>query len=125
MNIVILASEKLEILMNLSVELFEDPPDTLHEPGVHGLVVPPEVNPPAQPANDLLPLLAVSAHDSSTLFVIILNSHLGNIIWALDAQFLVNLKLDRQTMSVPSKSIIITIIDMNHHICSRAHLLST
>ena len=39
----------------LVVDLLEHPPDGLHEPGVHGLVVVLEVNPPAHPSNDLFP----------------------------------------------------------------------
>merc|ERR1719427_1274496 len=79
----------------LGVKLLEDPPDALHEPGVHSLVVPLEVYPPAQPTNDLLPISTVSAHNGPTLGIVSLYPHLGYILRSLDPQLLVNLKLHR------------------------------
>ena len=43
----------------LVVELFEDPPDGLHVPRVHGLVVLLEVDPTTHTPNDVLPVRGI------------------------------------------------------------------
>lgn len=39
---------------SLVVDLFEDPPNSLHEGWVHGAVVVVKVNPPSKPTHDFL-----------------------------------------------------------------------
>mmetsp|Transcript_6835 Transcript_6835/g.11799 ORF Transcript_6835/g.11799 Transcript_6835/m.11799 type:complete len:278 (-) Transcript_6835:300-1133(-) len=79
----------------------EHPPHTLHEVGIHGLVIVLEVNPPAHATHDGLPLLGVPCDDATALLVVGRDAHLHHIVLRLDAQLLVDLVLHRQAVAVP------------------------
>ena len=55
---------------SLLVEGLEGPPLGLHVPGLHGLVAMVEVDPTAETADDLLPLVCVSGDDLAALGVV-------------------------------------------------------
>mmetsp|Transcript_96819 Transcript_96819/g.269232 ORF Transcript_96819/g.269232 Transcript_96819/m.269232 type:complete len:305 (+) Transcript_96819:2331-3245(+) len=63
----------------LGVELLEDPPATLHEGQIHGLVVIVKVNPAAEPLHNLTPLLGVSLDNGPALLVVLVDAHLQDI----------------------------------------------
>lgn len=86
----------------LLVELLEDPPHALHEGRIKRLVVILKIDPPAQSADDLLPLRGVSHHDLSALSVVLGNSQLEDVIASFNAKLFVDFKLDRQSCSKSS-----------------------
>ncbi len=60
------------------------PPYTLHKAHIECLVIILKVNPPSQSCDCLFPFLAVPHDDAATLFVVIGNAHLHDIITRLD-----------------------------------------
>jgi hypothetical protein len=92
----------------LLVKLLEHPPAALHEGRVHGLVVPVEIDPASQPANDLPPLIRVGHDNLSAPPVVFGNTDLVHGSLAshtkLFLQLLVDNLLDGHTVGVPAKA---------------------
>ena len=82
-------------------EHLEDVPHRLHESEVHGLVVVPEVDPPAEAVDDGLPLAGVPHDDVPALLVVLLDAHLEHLLLVGDLQLLVDLVLDGEAVAVP------------------------
>ena len=82
-------------------EHLEDVPHRLHEAEVHGLVIVPEVDPPAEAVDDGLPLAGVPHDDVPALLVVLLDAHLEHLLLVGDLQLLVDLVLDGETVAVP------------------------
>ena len=82
-------------------ELTEDPPNTLHEGRVHGLVVVLEVDPSAEAGDGRLPLLGVPRDDGPARLVVLVDAHLQYLIAVGDVELLVDLVLDGEAVAVP------------------------
>lgn len=111
------------IYLSLLKELLEDPPQSLHELGVHSLtenvsspssaprdlvvahlVVIVKVNPATKSFNGQAPLAGI-AHDNSTaLLVVFFDAELGDRSLARYAQLLVDFVFDWQAMGVPAEA---------------------
>jgi hypothetical protein len=61
-------------------------------------------NPSSKSANDLFPIARISHDNFSTFIVVGSDAHFSNIFRSFDVQLLIDLKLDRETVSIPSKS---------------------
>ena len=85
-------------------ELFQDPPDRLHVPGVHGLVVVVEVDPAADAAHDGAPLVDVALDDLPALGVVAGDAELLHGLLCRHAELLVDLVLHRQAVTVPAEA---------------------
>ena len=86
---------------SLLKEHLEDVPHGLHEAEVHGLVVIPEVDPPAEAVDDGLPLSGVPHDDVPALLVVLLDPHFEHLLLVGDLEFLVDLVLDGEAVTVP------------------------
>ena len=84
-------------------ELLEHPPDGLHVAEIHGLVVVLHVDPAADAPDNVLPFGGVLHDDLSALSVVLRDAHLDYVGSALQTELLIDLELDRQAVSVPTK----------------------
>ncbi len=84
-------------------ELFEDVPHRFHEGQVHGFVVVAEVDPPPKSIDHVFPKAGVTHDDVAALLVILGNAHRKHLLPVSDLELLVNLVLDRQSVTVPSE----------------------
>ena len=82
----------------------EHPPNRFHKVGIHCLVVILKVNPSSQTSNGFLPLRSITGHNTTTFCVIVLNTHVQNHLTAGNFEFLVNLVLNRKSVTIPSKT---------------------
>mmetsp|Transcript_43374 Transcript_43374/g.92874 ORF Transcript_43374/g.92874 Transcript_43374/m.92874 type:complete len:319 (+) Transcript_43374:859-1815(+) len=82
-------------------EFLEAPPDGLHVGEIHGFVVVVEVDPSAKTLDDVAPLLSVLEHNSSALFVVLVDPHVEHVGAALDFEFGVDDALNRDTVAIP------------------------
>lgn len=89
--------------LTLLPELSKDPPDTLHESGVEGLVTSVKVDPSSHSLDGRLPLSRVSHDNLPTRRVVLVDTHGHDIFLALDVESLVDLVLDGQTVGVPTE----------------------
>ena len=96
----------LEALVDepLVPELFQDPPDRLHVPGVHGLVVVVEVDPASDAAHDRAPLVDITLDDLAALGVVAGDAQLLHGMLRGHAELLVDLVLDREAVAVPAEA---------------------
>lgn len=88
----------------LIMKLFKDPPDALHEPRIHGLVIILEVDPPPGPCDDILPLFDVPGDDAAALLVIFVDAHSEDVVAGADAELGVDLELDGKAVAVPAEA---------------------
>ncbi len=88
----------------LRVELLEDPPDALHEGGVHRLVVVLEVHPAAQAGDGLLPLAHVLEHALAAGLVEGAHAVLADGGGAGEVELLLHVHLDGQAVRVPAEA---------------------
>lgn len=79
-------------------------PNWLHIASIHSFVVIFEVNPPSKTIYYLLPVTRIPHHYSSTGIIIIPNTHLQSLFFVCYLQFFVNLVLNWQAMTIPSKT---------------------
>ena len=86
------------------MQLLEDIPDWLHKAGIHSFIVVFEVDPPSKATCHLLPLTWIPHHYPSTSVVVLLYSHLVDLLLAANLQLLVNLVLDWQPVAVPPET---------------------
>ena len=85
-------------------KLAKDPPDTLHERDVERLVVVVKVDPSSDPLHRMSPFSRVS-HDNLTAGrVVLVDTHIHDVLLAFDVELFVNLVLDGETVSVPAES---------------------
>mmetsp|Transcript_34929 Transcript_34929/g.100596 ORF Transcript_34929/g.100596 Transcript_34929/m.100596 type:complete len:261 (-) Transcript_34929:130-912(-) len=98
----------LETLVNqiFLKKLRKHPPNTLHERGIHRLVVIFKVNPPPQSSDGRFPLFGVASDDSSARLVVFVDTHGKNLITMGDVELLINLILHGKTVAIPSSSAI-------------------
>ncbi len=82
-------------------ELLEDPPDGLHEVGVHGLVVVVEIDPPPHARHGLAPFGDVLEHHRAALFVELVHAEFLDLGRAGDPQRILGQRLDRQAVRIP------------------------
>ena len=85
-------------------KLLEDPPDRLHEVGVHGLVVVVEVDPAAHAGDGLAPLGDVLEHHRAALLVELVHAERLDLGRPRDAERVLRKGLDRQTVRIPAKA---------------------
>lgn len=71
-------------------------------------------DPTTHSSNHTFPVVCVPHNDLSTLCIVCGDSHFGNVVRTPDVQCLVNLKLNRKTMTIPAK----TTINMVSHLMS-------
>mmetsp|Transcript_25713 Transcript_25713/g.37932 ORF Transcript_25713/g.37932 Transcript_25713/m.37932 type:complete len:323 (-) Transcript_25713:161-1129(-) len=83
---------------------FENPPNGLHKPRLHGLVVVLEVDPAPQSVDYSLPLAGVACHDAAAFFVVGGDAHFHHIVAGLDAELLINFVLNGEPVAVPSEA---------------------
>ena len=75
-------------------QLAKHPPNTLHKGRLQGLVARLKVDPPSHPFNGMLPLAGVSHDNLSTRCVVLVNTHLHHVGFALDVESFVDLVFD-------------------------------
>mmetsp|Transcript_26727 Transcript_26727/g.33313 ORF Transcript_26727/g.33313 Transcript_26727/m.33313 type:complete len:503 (-) Transcript_26727:26-1534(-) len=85
-------------------DLLEGPPDALHVIAVHSLVVVLEVDPAAEAAHRLLPLLRVAHDDLAAELVVAAHADLLALHTRLDLVDLVDFELDGQSVAIPAKA---------------------
>eukprot|EP00760_Papus_ankaliazontas_P021320 PhM_4_TR18673/c0_g1_i1/m.71141 len=85
-------------------ELLEDPPDGLHVREVHRLVVVLEVDPATEARHDLLPLTGVAHDNAAAVLVVLIDAELFDLHAGLDAELLLDLKLNREAVAVPAEA---------------------
>ena len=86
------------------MDLLEDVPGRLHEFRVHSLVIVVEVDPSAEPTDDVSPLLGVSHNDASALIIVGLETNLVIVVLSLDSELLIDLVLNGEAVTVPPES---------------------
>ena len=87
----------------LVVQLLERPHHGFHVRNVQGLVAVLEIDPTGLTMDVRLPLVGVLEHGGTAGVVELVDAHLLDLIHRVDAQFLLRLKLGRQTVSVPAE----------------------
>ena len=85
-------------------QLFDDPPDRLHVPDVHRLVVVVEIDPAAETRDRVTPLRDVTLHDFAALGVVAGDAELRDDLGRRDTELFVDLVFDRQTVAVPAEA---------------------
>ena len=85
-------------------KLLKHPPQRFHVPNIHGFVVVIKVNPATNASNCIAPLAHISLHNATTLVVISSHTELFDRLLCGQTQLLINLMLNRQTMTVPTKT---------------------
>ena len=85
-------------------QLLEDPPDGLHEVGVHRAVLVVEVDPAAHALDGLAPLGGVAQHDAPAGLVELRHAVGLDLRLARDAELLFHLVLDGQAVAVPAEA---------------------
>ena len=95
----------LQALVNIPLvpELLNHPPDTLHKRGVHRFVVVIKIYPATQPGNSGLPLVNVAINNTPAFIVVTGDAKLLHGILSGQPKLLINLMLDRQTMTIPTE----------------------
>ena len=88
----------------LLMKSLEDPPDRLHEAEIHGLVAGVKVDPSSHALYGVLPLFLIGHDDSPALCIVLVDAHGHHIFLALNAELLVDLVLNGQTVAVPTES---------------------
>ena len=85
-------------------KLLEDPPDRLHEVGVHGLVVVVEVDPAAHARDGLAPLRDVLQHHRTALLVELVHAEGLDLGRPRDAERVLRERLDGEAVRVPAEA---------------------
>ena len=85
-------------------QLLEDPPDALHERGIHGLVVVVEIHPASHARDGFAPLVDIGEHHRAALLVKRSHAELADFMRAADPQRLLRQRLDRQPVAIPAEA---------------------
>ena len=103
-------------------QLLEDPPHTLHEGGLHGLVIVIKVNPAAHTRNRVAPLFHITQHHRTALFVKGVNTVLADFIRTAHTQRILSQCFNRQAMTVPTETAFYIVT--THRLITRHHVLN-
>ena len=85
-------------------KLLEDPPDRLHELGVHRLIVVLEIDPAPHTRNRLLPLVDVLKNHRAALLVELVYAESLDFRRACDTESLLSESFDRKTVGIPAEA---------------------
>jgi len=85
-------------------KLTKDPPDALHESNVECLVVVVEIDPSPNPLDGMSPFSSISHDNLATGGIVLVNTHVQDILLALDVELFVNLVFDGKTVCVPTET---------------------
>ena len=85
-------------------ELLDHPPDRLHVPSVHGLVVVVEIHPAPQPRDGVAPFGHVAFDDGATFGVVARHAKFGDGLLGRHAERLVDFLFDGQAVAIPAKA---------------------
>jgi hypothetical protein len=85
-------------------ELFERPPNTLHETKIERLVIVIKVDPATHALDSSAPLGRVAHDDRAAFRIILVDPHREHVRARRDSEFLVDLVLDGYAVRVPAKA---------------------